>query len=300
MARGPIGYDFEIEPLGNRALDARDRGARTEVPREVSSVRVLRLPEGTEVRSRALGAELLQAQAICLGEAHDVPAHHSAAVWLIQSLARAARGRGLKLGIGLESFQQPFQHALSAYQRGEIGEAELLRRTEYETRWGYPFVLYRATLERARDLGLSMIALNAPRELTRAVARRGVEDLGPRQAQPLAAFDFQDSEHRSDFEHRMLDHPGVNREGLERYYQAQVVWDETMAERAALWISERAPIRRMLLIAGQAHCQRSAIPSRIERRGAGRALAVVLTTREPTASEQLAFDYAVVVGVRQN
>ena len=66
-------------------------------------------------------------------------------------------------------------------------------------------------------------------------------------------------------------HPGGDSQEqaqmLERYYAAQVIWDEAMAELSADWLSQRAPVRKLVVFAGKAHCAYSAIPARAERRG---------------------------------
>ena len=93
----------------------------------------------------------------------------------------------------------------------------------------------------------------------------------------------------------MQNHPGVDADSLERYYAAQVVWDETMAESAAHWLSEHAPVRRLLIVAGQAHCQHSAIPSRLERRGARNVAAIWLGTSNPPPEVEKQYDYALII-----
>ena len=50
----------------------------------------------------------------------------------------------------------------------------------------------------------------------------------------------------------------------ERFYAAQVIWDETMAEGAAAWLDDAR--QQVMVIAGNGHCHQSAIPSRVARR----------------------------------
>ncbi|HEY8946465.1 MAG TPA: ChaN family lipoprotein, partial [Polyangiaceae bacterium] len=141
-------------------------------------------------------------------------------------------------------------------------------------------------------------ALNAERHVTRQVARSGIEELEPRKALALPSLDLQDREHREDFERRMQGHPGLSPENLERYYQAQVIWDEAMAERSAEWIGRHAPVRRLMIVAGQAHCQRPAIPARMERRGVRRVSTVLLASEDAPVEDVSGYDYALVVGPR--
>lgn len=293
----PIGYGSEAAP-SEATTPSKEAGtsAEDELMARERPVRALRLPENNELAPGELARELLENDAICVGEQHAQAPHHYAEAWLLELLATRASIVGLELGVGFEMFQYPFQHALSAFQSSAIEEEDLLRRTEYAERWGYPIAFYRPLLEQARDRRLGMVALNAPKELTREVAKSGIDGLGARRAYELPELDLNDEEHRADFQRRMRNHPGLRPESLDRYYQAQVLWDEVMAERAASWLIRHAPVRRLMIVAGQAHCQRSAIPARIERRGAGRVKSVLLSTQEPTAELAERFDYVLIVG----
>lgn len=292
----PIGYDLPTELPRARRAQAAQAAPEDIVARSAGPVRVLKLPEKTELDEREFARELLEAEATCAGEEHAVGTHQFAEVWLLDRLAQRAQNIGLELGLGLEMFQSAFQPALSAYQRGDLDEMGLLRNTEYEERWGYPFQYYRPLVERAKRLRLPLLALNARREVTRAVAKDGLDSLDSRLAYELPALNLSDERHRERFEARMHGHPGLSQENLQRYYEAQVVWDETMADRSASWLTAHAPVRRLLIVAGQAHCERSAIPARLERRGKYRVRNVLLATETPDAEVAGEFDYAVIVG----
>jgi uncharacterized iron-regulated protein len=79
---------------------------------------------------------------------------------------------------------------------------------------------------------------------------------------------------------------------LDNFYAAQVVWDETMADNAANWVSQRAPMRQLLVMAGSAHCRYAAIPSRIERRQPLRVASVRLSAATNADSE--GYNYTLV------
>ena len=49
-------------------------------------------------------------------------------------------------------------------------------------------------------------------------------------------------------------------------YAVQVVWDETMADTAARWLSSAGAASRLIVLAGSGHCHQSAIPARLSRR----------------------------------
>jgi uncharacterized iron-regulated protein len=209
--------------------------------------------------------ELARADAICVGEHHDNPHHHYARLAMIQGLTLRAARSGRALGLGLEMFQRPFQRALDKYASSKIDERALLEQTEYRERWGFPFAYYRPILELARGSGMRLLALNAPTELTRKVARSGLAELDARERAKLPALDLSDPEHRRAFDAAMSGHPKAG-SSLDDYYAAQVIWDETMAEAASAWLEQRAPARQLVIAAGQAHCRHEAIPARMERR----------------------------------
>jgi uncharacterized iron-regulated protein len=239
---------------------------------------------------------------VCIGESHDDPEHHFAELAVVEGMLLRAARAGRALAIGFEMFQRPFQGPLDQYASGRIGEAELLEQTEYEERWGYPFAYYRPLVALGNSAGLRLVALNAPRELTRKVARQGLAGLDAKERARLPALDMSDVDHRTAFEAMMSDHP-KGKGNPENYYEAQVLWDETMADVAADFIEQRAPARQLVIVAGQAHCRHSAIPARIERRLRSAKVRNVLPMK---ASEQknlraLGYDYALVLegsGVR--
>ena len=232
----------------------------------------LRMADGSSLSQQALLDELGQADLVCVGEQHSSPEHHFAQLAVLEALLTRAPAAGRQLGLGLEAFQRFSQGALDAYTDGDIDETALLERSEYAARWGFDFSLYRPLLERARSAGLSLVALNAPRELTRKIARSGLDALSVAERRELPRLDLGDSAHRAAFDAMMREHPS-NGLDLDRFYAAQVVWDETMAETAARWLSSSdGRARQLLVAAGLGHCHGSAIASRVRRRAA---LAVV-------------------------
>jgi uncharacterized iron-regulated protein len=258
---------------------------------------------GEPLTPEELFRDLSRAEAVCVGEEHPNPHHHFAQLEVLRELAARAAPHGRELGLGLEMFRFPDQPVLDSYAASELRESELLRQTRFEEEWGHDFALYRPLLRFSRRRGIALIALNAPPALTRSVAKRGLAGLAPESRELLPELDLDIPEHRELFERSMAGHPGA--EGrLDRLYAAQVVWDETMADVAARWIEQRRPARQMIIVAGMAHCQRTAIPDRIERRTGGQALSVQPLLRsegkesEPVKLEQ-GFDFGLVMETDQ-
>ncbi len=261
------------------------------VERSALPLRGLRLADNTSLDRRRLFDELSRYDAVCVGEAHDDPHHHFAELVTLEELERRARHSGEALGVGLEMFQAPYQRYLDAFSRGRLDEADLLEKSEYEERWGFPFVYYRPLLETARSAGLPVLALNARRELTREIAQRGLA-LPPEFERELPALELYDAHHRALFDELMAGHP-KGHGSPDHLYAAQVVWDETMAARASEFLVGFRPVRKLLIIAGAAHCADPAIPERIERRTGLKVASVRLSVGAP--EDTRFYDYALVL-----
>jgi uncharacterized iron-regulated protein len=240
------------------------------LPRDIvaqSALPIYGLEAGVVLSEVELWDRLATSPAVCFGEYHDLPAHHYAETRALGELAARAAAAGNTFAVGFEMFQRPYQAPLSAFVAGELGEDEFLAQTEYYTRWGYDYALYRPLLEGARDHHLPALALNMRREITRKIGRTGIESLDASELAELPELDLQDEEHRA-FIFGLF---GVLPEhaaelGLENIYTAQTVWDETMADTSARWLGETGSSARLLDFAGGVHCHRSAIPRRIMRR----------------------------------
>lgn len=255
-----------------------------------------RVRDHSELTPAQLYDDLIRADAVCVGEAHDNPHDHFAELDVVRELVSRAAMRGRQLGVGFEMFQRPYQRALDAYASGRLETAAFLSATHYRERWGWPFAYYRPVLEVGRSKGLELIALNAPREQTHAVATQGLGALSPADRAKIGELDLDDAEHRARFDQMMSGHPKNG--AMSHLYEAQVVWDETMAESAAQWLRAATPARLMVILAGEAHCARPAIPRRIERRLAVHAVAVrplLQSAHVDLAAELDGYDYALVM-----
>ncbi|HKO48171.1 MAG TPA: ChaN family lipoprotein [Polyangiaceae bacterium] len=274
--------DRAPEPAAQKPPDVPD----DIVARSAQPFRGQRNADGQALDQTQLFDELSKFDALCLGEAHDSPRDHFAELSITEALERRARVSGRSLGLGFEMFQAIYGAPLYSYGTGHLDDAGLRKRTQYDTRWGYPYAYYRPLLALGRAYGLPLKALNASRELTHAVAKSGLSQLSPRLRRQLPAeLDLHDREHRAEFDRLSADHPHVEGMDPDNFYAAQVVWDETMADNAASWLSKRAPIRQLVVFAGSAHCRHSAIPSRIERRQPLRVASVRLSAESDADSE---------------
>lgn len=210
---------------------------------------------------------LAQANVIYLGETHDSPADHQAQLAILQSLDRLHPD----WAIGLEMFQRPFQSVLDRYLAGKLTETELQNQTQYQKRWGFPWEFYAALLRLAQQRQRRVIALNTPSEVTRKVARNGLDSLNwsdRRFIPPRSEMRLEPETYRQRLR-QIYDeaHQGKgNSDSFARFFQAQVLWDETMAERIAQF-HRQYPDTLLVVIVGQGHLlYGEGIPQRVSRR----------------------------------
>src|SRR6185503_3468184 len=136
--------------------------------------------------------------------------------------------------------------------------------------WGYPFGLYAPLLHFCRDHHLRVYALNAPRALVHEVAKLGLDGLSAEQKKGLPEIVPGPAAHRELVREAFANHPHGRFADwqFERFYGAQLVWDETMAESAARALAQAGAPRKLVVVAGEDHVRRFAIPDRAARRGA--------------------------------
>lgn len=218
--------------------------------------------------------ELARQRVVFVGERHDRLEHHLNQLEIVRQL----HALDPDLAIGMEMFQAPYQSHLDAFVDGRLDENDLLRRTEYFDRWGFDYRLYRPILEFARENRIPVVALNAPRELVRAVSEHGYAGLSEADRSRLPdTIDRSDEAYRERLRAVWAQHQGSG--DFERFEEVQLLWDEFMAERAAEYLKEH-PGRRLVILAGNGHLAYGAgIPARVQRR-AGLPMAVVLNGSE--------------------
>ena len=211
--------------------------------------------------------QLVQADVVYLGETHDNPKDHQTQLEIIQELKEC----NSKIVIAIEMFQRPYQGVLDSYLAGQLSEQELLEQSEYNQRWGFPWEYYAPILRFAQEKHLPVLALNTPTEVTRQVAREGLESLTPKQRSfipPFSEICTDNAEYRQMMlsifkQHQHGSHGNAN---FERFFLAQVLWDETMAEKIAQFLQAN-PDYQVVVLVGQGHIIYGyGIPSRVARR----------------------------------
>jgi uncharacterized iron-regulated protein len=213
-----------------------------------------------------LAGRVASAEVVLFGEFHDDPGTHQLQLALLEALAR----RRHQVLLSLEMFERDVQPVLDAYLAGEITEETFLARSRP---WSNYATDYRPLVEFARAQHWPVLAANVPRRLAAQVGRGGLDTLSalPGEERSFAAAEIgcpHDRYHQR-FVETMGDHPGMDEAMIDRFYKAQCLKDETMAE-AIVDAIERYPGALVVHMNGSFHSDYGdGVPARIVRRRPG-------------------------------
>ena len=210
---------------------------------------------------------LAKADVVYLGETHDNPLDHQAQTEII----RAIYQKRPNLVIAMEMFQRPFQPVVDRYLAETISEQDLLQQSEYAKRWGFDWEFYAPIVRFAQEKKLAIAAINTPTEITRKVARTGLDSLTAAEKQwipPKSDIFLGPPAYQQRIRH-IYDtmHQGKGSSAnFDRFFLAQVLWDETMAD-GIVNARNAHPTALIIVLAGQGHiAYGDGIPSRVARR----------------------------------
>lgn len=145
----------------------------------------------------------MDSRVIYLGERHDRFAHHINQLQIIKKLYEA----GYKLAVGMEMFEVPNLKTVDDYIAGRIDEQTFLRKSDYFNKWGYDYNLYKPIIDYLKQKKIPLIALKIERDITRKVAREGIDSLTDEQAKQLPSeLDFSNEQYRTDFIYQTSQH----------------------------------------------------------------------------------------------
>lgn len=213
---------------------------------------------------------------IVAGEIHDNVCTHAAQLAVIEN-ARLLPD-GMPLTVGFEQFYRAHDAILDDYVQGRMSLTRMLRATKWEDTWGFDAKLYSPIFEYCRIHRIPMVGLNVPYAFVQQVGAYGFDGLADNLKQFLP--DNIDLNNEGHFKHFMSlmgwdesktyneFHQTSGRHGVsvERYYQAQVLWEEWMSQSVAMSLNKR-PGTRMVALIGSGHVEgRYGFPDRIEKR----------------------------------
>jgi uncharacterized iron-regulated protein len=199
---------------------------------------------------------------IFVGEAHDNPDHHLIQVQILQAVA----SRSPFLTMGMEFFQKHQQPMVDRYVQGESTEKEFLEAVNWKRTWGFDYHLYRPLMQFARERRYQVLAINAPNDLVRKVARTGLKALEPSERDQLPKeIDLTQDRHRAFLNGIYKEHSPRDLKDFDFFYEAQCVWEETMAHHLAEHLASGKG--RLIAFTGNGHIvNKFGIPDRTARR----------------------------------
>ncbi|PLY11621.1 MAG: hypothetical protein C0624_01785, partial [Desulfuromonas sp.] len=194
----------------------------------------------------------------------DNPASHRLQLQTLQALQQRWPGN---VALGMEMFTPAQQETLDAWTAGELSEKEFLKRVEWFKVWAMDYDLYRDLLDYAREHKIPVVGLNVNKELRRKVGRTPLEELDPETRARLPEMDFNDPYQRGLVEAIYGGH-NAGKAMLDGFLRVQTLWDESMAENAANYLtSDKGQGKHLLIVAGGNHVRYGfGIPRRLFRR----------------------------------
>ena len=233
---------------------------------------IVRLETGETITFHQLIQELEAKELIFIGEVHDNPEHHLLQVQILQALI----DRHGPVTLAVEFFQEPQQNIIDHYLQDNATEDEFLQDVNWARTWSFHYHYYRPLILLSKDKKCKVIALNAPRDIVKKVARSGLAGLEPEERSQLAdKIDLSNKEHRAYLREIYNEHSFNDLKKFEYFYEAQCVWEDTMAENISDYVEKDK--NKMVVLTGNGHIiNKFGIPNRAAGRVQVRAATILL------------------------
>jgi len=232
------------------------------IPGHFRMGRIIHLDTGEVVSFDCFIEQLESKDLIFIGEKHDNPEHHLIQVQILQALM----SRYGDLCVAMEFFQEPQQPVLDRYMEGTSNETVFLEDVDWSKAWSFDYYFYRPLIFMLREKGSRIHAINAPNDIVKKVARSGLDSLEPEERNQLAKeIDLDNEKHRAYLRDVYKQHTHHDLKNFDYFYQAQCVWEDTMAENIAGYLKENE--QRVVVFTGNGHIvNRYGIPDRTLKR----------------------------------
>ena len=202
--------------------------------------------EGAANLDERIWEKVKKADVVYVGETHDDPAHHRYELDLVCGLLK----RKMKFAIGWEMFDKTQQGTMDAWASGAISLQAMLAKTDFQKHWGTYSPAYAQILQIAGNASVPNLALNAPPELaSKDCSERTID--GDEKAMIPTGFVATQQAYRN-FVAMMGDHPGMHETDQRLFFDAQNVWDQTMAS-TILEFKSRTPKTLLVVFTGRGH-----------------------------------------------
>jgi uncharacterized iron-regulated protein len=200
-------------------------------------------------------ASLAGTRLIFIGESHTSMDFHRAQQRVIEELLRA----GKRVLIGLEMYPYTEQKFLDDWSGGFLTESGFIQLSRWYKNWGYHWDYYRNIFLFARDHGIRMFALNAPRDVVSAVSRKGLQNLTPEERAHIPEkIDVSSEDHFTLFKAFFAEETGMHSmmgdSQARGMFAAQCTWDAAMGFHAVKALKEHGDDNTvMVVLIGSGH-----------------------------------------------
>ncbi len=227
------GFVLNFSSLSN-ALELYDAGKITEAT----------TPERLSLE--ALLTKIPKGSIVVIGEQHNYAPIQNGQMTLLMAL----RNAGHKINVAMEFLKYTDQSLVDHFRLGTLPETDFLKAA-----WGEAdFKFYRQQiLFPSLDKGERTFAVNSPKQLPLAVKTKGLANLSDEERALLPPnFQLGGALYKERFIERMQGHV-TSEEAMNRYFETQSVWDDTMAWKAC--DARMQSDHTLVLVVGQFHVE---------------------------------------------
>jgi uncharacterized iron-regulated protein len=206
------------------------------------------------------------ADIIYVGEMHGDRSNHEYELDLIRGMIR----RGMRFAVGWEMFDRSQQTDLDRFDQHKLTLDDLVTQTGFEKSWGKYSPLYADILRTTGKAKIRNVALNAPASLAHKIAR----------GEPLSAEEENEVPNEftvpagayQNFAQMLGNHPGMQESDLSRFFAAQNLWDQTMAN-SVLQFRQKNPKVKLVVLTGRDHVKGGfGIPNYVNQKSSAKQL----------------------------
>jgi len=209
---------------------------------------VMVAPAGGDGNDPKLWKSINSADVVYIGEVHNNQSNHEYELELVKSML----ARHLRIAVGWEMFARSNQPLLDKFNRRQISLEQLLDQSGFKKSWGVYSPVYAKILATTAANCVPNVGLNAEDRLVHRVAM-GQTLNQPEKNQIPTGYKVRPGAFEN-FVNLLGDHPGMASADLQRYFAAQNIWDQTMAD-SIVEFHRRNPETKVLVLAGRAHVQ---------------------------------------------
>ncbi len=211
---------------------------------------VVETATGNVIGMDELIGKLSNVSVVYVGEMHTSPEDHKVQLEILEKLSQG--GRCVQLG--MEMFPVAAQPVLDRYINGQMSEEEFLKEVGWEEVWGFPYSLYRDLINWQKQKRMPVLGLNAPYKVVRKIAHSGLGSLTPEERSQVAReFHLDDPRNRLRVRKEHTSHEKEGIKDFESFFEAQLAWEETMAQTLAEHLEKMKAKCKIVVAIGEGH-----------------------------------------------